>query len=426
MPPPEPIPDLLKAVNDASSRCFALWLSFLSVGTYLAIAIGTTTHLQLLVEGPVKLPLLGVDLPLFTFYSAAPPLFLVLHFYVLMQLYLLTRAVRQFDLELRAAAMLEADRVRVRIQLDAFVLTRLLLGGPDRFLPRFFLGATVWLTLLVGPVLLLLFFQLRFLPYHAEGTIWIHRMVLLLDLVMLWVVWPWLLHGVAPTRRGRAIRAGLGGLTGVLALFALGIATIPNERLEQWRRPSWWPTGWLFDGSVEYVLNISTNVPFSRNLVMIDVSPTGLDDEQVAKRQRTVSLRGRDLRRATLVHTDLRKADLSFTQLSDADLTFSDMTGANLHYANLTSAKLVYVKLTRAHLGFANMTSADLRDADLSGASLTLAALFEANLAGAILTGADLRFASWLTQAQLEAACGADAKLPAGLTLKPCPPKDPP
>src|SRR3954454_18624166 len=184
MPPPEPIPDLLKAVNEASSRGFALWLSFLSVTAYLAIAIGTTTHLQLLVEGPVKLPLLGVDLPLFAFYSAAPPLFLLLHFYVLMQLYLLSRTVRQFDLELRAAAMIEADRARVRTQLDAFVLTRLLLGGPDRFLPRFFLGATVWLTLLVGPVLLLVFFQLRFLPYHAEGTTWVHRMVLLVDLVL--------------------------------------------------------------------------------------------------------------------------------------------------------------------------------------------------------------------------------------------------
>ena len=62
MPAPEPIPDLLKAVNEASGKAFALWITFLTVGTYLAIAIGTTTHLQLLLAGPVKLPLLGVDL----------------------------------------------------------------------------------------------------------------------------------------------------------------------------------------------------------------------------------------------------------------------------------------------------------------------------------------------------------------------------
>jgi hypothetical protein len=89
MPAPEPIPDLLKAVNEASGKAFALWITFLTVGTYLAISIGTTTHVQLLLAGPVKLPLLGVDLPLFAFYGFAPPLYVVLHLYVLMQLYLL-------------------------------------------------------------------------------------------------------------------------------------------------------------------------------------------------------------------------------------------------------------------------------------------------------------------------------------------------
>ena len=54
MPAPEPIPDLLKAVNEASGKAFALWVTFLTVGTYLAIAIGTTTHLQLLLASPVK------------------------------------------------------------------------------------------------------------------------------------------------------------------------------------------------------------------------------------------------------------------------------------------------------------------------------------------------------------------------------------
>ncbi len=39
MPPPEPIPDLLKAVNDASGKAFALWITFLTVGTYLAAII---------------------------------------------------------------------------------------------------------------------------------------------------------------------------------------------------------------------------------------------------------------------------------------------------------------------------------------------------------------------------------------------------
>jgi len=54
MPAPEyPIPDLLKAANEASGKAFALWITFLTVGACLAIAIGTTTHLQLVLAGPV-------------------------------------------------------------------------------------------------------------------------------------------------------------------------------------------------------------------------------------------------------------------------------------------------------------------------------------------------------------------------------------
>ena len=189
MPAPEPIPDLLKAVNEASGKAFALWITFLTVGTYLAIAIGTTTHLQLLLAGPVKLPLLGVDMPLFAFYGFAPPLFVVLHLYVLMQLYLLARLLRLFDDNLRAADMIEQDRRIVRGQLDKFVFTQFLIGAPQDLIVRLFLRAVVLLSFVVGPVLLLLGFQLRFLPYHSIPVTYAHRVTLLLDLVLLLLLW---------------------------------------------------------------------------------------------------------------------------------------------------------------------------------------------------------------------------------------------
>jgi hypothetical protein len=190
MPTPEPIPDLLKAVNEASGKAFALWITFLTVGTYLAIAIGTTTHLQLLLAGPVKLPLLGVDLPLFAFYGFAPPLFLVLHLYVLMQLYLLARLLRLFDSQLQNARMLGQDRQMVRGQLDKFVFTQYLIGVPQDRIVRLFLRMVVWLSFVVGPVLLLLGFQLRFLRYHNVPVTYVHRVVLLLDIVLLLLFWP--------------------------------------------------------------------------------------------------------------------------------------------------------------------------------------------------------------------------------------------
>jgi uncharacterized protein YjbI with pentapeptide repeats len=47
-----------------------------------------------------------------------------------------------------------------------------------------------------------------------------------------------------------------------------------------------------------------------------------------------------------------------------------------------------------------------------------------AKLSGAKLNGVDLSL-SRLTQAQLDEACGTDAKLPEGRTLRPCPPEPP-
>src|SRR5262245_48663353 len=190
MPAPEPIPDLLKAVNEASGKAFALWITFLTVGTYLAIAIGTTTHRQLLLADPVKLPLLGVDLPLFTFYGFAPPLFVVLHLYVLMQLYLLARLLRLFDDQLQNARMPGRDRRVTQGQLDKFVFTQFLIGAPRDRIVRLFLRAVVWLSFVVGPLLLLLGFQLRFLPYHSVPITYVPRATFLLDLVILLQLWP--------------------------------------------------------------------------------------------------------------------------------------------------------------------------------------------------------------------------------------------
>jgi hypothetical protein len=89
-----------------------------------------------------------------------------------------------------------------------------------------------------------------------------------------------------------------------------------------------------------------------------------------------------------------------------------DLVGAILSFADLNGAHLSGADLTAAFLTFA-----DLTDATLSGADLTDAVLMDADLSRAVLIDA-----KGLTQAQLDKACGTNAKLPPGLTLKPCPP----
>lgn len=79
----------------------------------------------------------------------------------------------------------------------------------------------------------------------------------------------------------------------------------------------------------------------------------------------------------------------------------------------------------RADLDYANLQNADLTYADLRKAYLEGANLQGANLGKTNLQGADLTETEWLTQEQLDSACGdAETNLPPGLTIKPCPEED--
>jgi uncharacterized protein YjbI with pentapeptide repeats len=144
---------------------------------------------------------------------------------------------------------------------------------------------------------------------------------------------------------------------------------------------------------------------------------------------------------ADLTGADLTGADLTKANLTQAELFQAHLTGANLNNANLAAAGLNNADLTRAQLGSADLTLANLAAANLAAANLRSAKLIHANLfltdlTGADLTGADLTGADFtkadLTdarvegQAQLDPACGSNAKLPSGLTLKPCPSKSSP
>jgi hypothetical protein len=89
--------EIKKAVDDAASVGGGLWLSYLFVLFYLAIAAGAVTHADLFLENPVKLPFLNVELPLLAFFFLAPILFLFVHAYTLVHLVFLTDKAKRFD-----------------------------------------------------------------------------------------------------------------------------------------------------------------------------------------------------------------------------------------------------------------------------------------------------------------------------------------
>jgi hypothetical protein len=93
--------EIKKAVEDAASVSGGLWLSYLFVLSYIAIAAAAVTHEDLLLIRPVKLPFLNVELPLKAFFALAPFVVLIIHAYALMHFIMLGKKASRFHNELR-------------------------------------------------------------------------------------------------------------------------------------------------------------------------------------------------------------------------------------------------------------------------------------------------------------------------------------
>jgi hypothetical protein len=162
-----------KSVEDAASVSAGIWLSYLFTLFYIGIAAGAVTHKNLLLENPVKLPFLNVELPLVAFFLLAPILFIVSHAYTLMHFVMLAAKVGAFDNELRAQ-LDDAPETRegLRRQLPSNIFVQFLAGPNDirkGGLGRL-LKAIAWISLVIGPVLLLLLIQVQFCPITSGGS----------------------------------------------------------------------------------------------------------------------------------------------------------------------------------------------------------------------------------------------------------------
>lgn len=426
------------SVNAVAVRVRGLWLGYLTLSTYLVIAVGSVTHRQLFFETPIKLPILNVDLPLIGFFVVAPLFFLINHFYLMLTLLSLGRRIREYNQALREEHLARECEDGLRRKLDSFVIVLALAGTEEEQSGRtgMLLRAITWLTVVAAPVLLLLFIQLTFLPYHFALVTWLHRVVLIGDLVLLWVFWP-------ATRVGHTMLpvppVGAKPVTATAAafcvIFSVFIATFPGELADKTgiggdlktttkhmtssTPKDWvlWPLKqWLFEGEVELVSGRRKSL-LSRTLVLPDqdfVVDERLDEikaraikegKTAATSERTFAERGRDFRGAVLTRADLRHADLTGANFEGAELINARLQGVNLESASLQGANLYGASL----LG-ANLEKASLHDAYLVGANLRGGRLVFANLQGAELDNASLQDAD-MDSANLQGASLRNANL---------------
>ena len=440
-PDPRDIQALQSAVNDASSRTTALWVSFMTFAAYLIVAAGSVNHLALFQESTIKLPVLAAELPLVSFFAIAPIFLLLFHFYLFLNLVTLSRRVATYNRVLTAGVAAEDDRILLRERLDTFLVVQLLCRPPreENSIRTWLLNIVVWITLVGVPMLILMQFQLTFLPYHHSGVTWIHRLLLMADLTMIWFFWFAIYkRGELHLPRPRRHLVALGGSVAIIFLSVI-VVSFPGERLGQIvnvRLPivCWDKSVPISDCFLHGPVNMVTGRPqryFFNVLVLTGQNLT--DVKKTTAGQETNSLRGRDLAGAILIRSDIHNMDFTGTNLDRARLDeavaagaffgcadtgspppqdpdwpdhgCASLRGASLYGANLSGAGffgarmegavLIHANLSGArminvHLEAAVLTSADLTAASIRLTHLQKAYLYDTNLSGATLEGSQL------------------------------------
>ncbi len=411
---------LLEAVNRSSDMAHRAWLIFLFVMTYLTVAVAGVTHADLLLETPVNLPILQVSIQLTQFFHFAPIILVLFHLGLVSQVVLLAKETLEFD---NAVRLLEptAERTHpLRLELNNFFFVQAIAGPQRSAIMSMFLHGMTWLTLVILPVVLLLYIQVVFLPYHDVGITWTHRLALMLDILMLILIGVFLMRAEtsfirAFLRTTAAHPISFLATTIILSLvgmFSLFIATIPNEAMDRIATAT-------FASEEEDAASRSSQAAggftlpffgassdgtlfglFRRNIVVTDTDLV-VDKDQTPG-EPSVSLRGRDLRYARLDRADLHQADLTGSNLQGASLIGTDLRGAWLHCADVTGLLLTEDRkaaqctsarradFSRARLDGAHMTGIDLRSSKLEEASLIGVSLAYSHLTGTDFSSANL------------------------------------
>jgi uncharacterized protein YjbI with pentapeptide repeats len=448
---------LLAAVNSSSDTANTSWLIFLGIMAYFTIAVAGVSHRDLLLETPVSLPIMQVQVQQAQFFLFAPVLLLLFHIGVVAQLVLLARKTLEFDYAVRALETTDRRSHPLRLELHNFFFVQAIAGPHRSLVMGTFLHGMSWLTLVVLPVCILLFIQLSYLPYHDVEVTWMHRICLVLDIAMLVLIGVFLMRTETSFFSAfwrTTISSPIAFLvtTGVLlavTFFSFFVATVPGEALDRMTQamiradrrvdPARASTGFTMP-----FLTARTDGTlwgrFHRNLVVTDQDLA--QKRSYAADETSIPLRGRDLRFARLDRSDLRRADLTGADLEGASMVGVDLTearlscadvselilsddrsrarcvnaaGANFSRAKLAGAKLAGIDLSGARLEEVDLEGADLTyalatganffkahmervdltgGAQLQGANLLVASLQGANLFGAIMHGADLSSAS--------------------------------
>jgi hypothetical protein len=424
----------LDEANAASDPARTAWLAFLLLLTYVVVTLASVSHKDLLLNSPVRLPIINADIPLVGFFQYAPAMLLLVYLSLLVQHVILARKYRRFTDALASYELKARTRHDAREWVHSYVFSQILAGPEANRITRLMMQLIVYVTFAVLPIVTLLYFQIKFLPFHEVWITYWHRFAVILGFAMLILLTPIMQH--APPKRKWDIRLGpqaeaweASGRQVALVLLLLPIvvgfswliATVPDEWID--RRLGFVApvtAGIGADGEAQLLNPIVRRFVYDRipdddnkgwwrrwllsyRVLIVEDSDLGAADD--AK----IVLRERNFRYALLNRSDFHHADLTWADLRGAQL-WKSLAKGRLNDTQLQGASLKEAEFQGAQMSSAAMQGADLRGALLQGADLSYTKLQGADLSGAQLQGADLRGAR-LQGADLQGAQLQDADL---------------
>ena len=383
---------LLEATNLASASARNTWVFFVGMMAYFFVALASVTHRDLLLEAPVTLPILNVDIALYSFFGFAPFVLLLMHFWILIQHVMLARKVRALDqvlIESQDDERLPFRGLSLRLQLHPYFFTQILADPPRSLFLSFCLHAMLWMTLVLLPVCLFLGFQIRFLPYHDAAVTVAQRIYLAVDVFLILGIGVFMRRPdagffatVGDTLWRRPLSfLGAGLIMSLSLFFSFCIATIPDSSMDrtmsrlwpatlplgsgnrpvdsQSQRVVFWPTAYVFEHRL-----------LSRNLKVVREDLVA--DAEWEPKEVSIRLNDRDLRYARLMASDLHRADFSGADLSSANFHGASLQGARFSRTTILNGTSFYgANLQNADLRLARADDVSFGGAKLNGANLS-------------------------------------------------------
>ncbi|MFD2645030.1 pentapeptide repeat-containing protein [Pseudomonas japonica] len=439
---------------EAASTGGGLWYSYLFLMLYMLIAVSGVTHADLLTSKTLTLPVLNVNLPLLGFFWLAPLLLVISHAYVLLHFSIMRSKLQAFTTELLSKTWdIEAQEF-ARRQLPNSIFIQLLAGPREirKGTQRVLLLIISFVSLAMGPVFVLFLFLLQFLPYHHEGLTWWHRLLIMLDLVLLIKLWPLAAMSEGGTsKRSRFISIAVAVLLGVMTVT---VTLFPGEWLDEHSyQLRFIPTAWPnphgvaddsaspavkekprdklcetefnaapcpsvlskvmrvsedFIASMKWIslrtlllegdVDLRTGKPlslFSNRLVLPSHNNPGavlFEERSTGELDATLSLRARNLQGAVFINANFRGADFTAANLRGAVLIGADLRGAKMGCAssqlNGAGSNFVGTYVVKG------TDCTQLQNADLSAAFLQKTSIGKAVFSKTKFAGANLREAS--------------------------------